>query len=630
MERMSYTQDMTDRGFHRRSLLSRILSQTSDTSTSFPLASYFAVMGELAENYAGTSSVLFHRSNAISNCTGAPVEILVFGHVRDYDKLNDEMHADGRLAPDVRFRSMWKDFALMEHDRGPTGNMTAFAPLDEVSADETIRGEGVAIRRFRKDDDGKNLQIDLLRPDGSIIVSDRRDASPRGRRSPRSIILCDQSSQPVAEFTSINALRYYWLDHVIGSDQAVLFSDTLGMASITHSYKRENVIVIQTFHNHHLRHDTIGALGYTGAESLPLLKNIDDFDATVFLSKRQLADVDTLMGPSPSRRVIPNSRPIHEENPDHQRPRTAGIMLSQLNARKQPGHAIRAIAQANSQMQHPVSLDIYGQGKERESLEATIKSLGADTIHLRGYDPAASEKFAESTFSLLTSRSEAMGLVLVESMASGCIPIAYDIRYGPRDIVTDGVDGFLVPLDDIDGLADTIVRLQSMSERSIARLRKNAIKRARDFSDTTVLKQWAALIAETFEAKVPPAPIALTLHSSTHRCDPGALTIRADLTVQRKLHKPRAHVALLGRNDPAITRVAGELTQTGPSEYSLSAQIDSDRVDWFTRGILDASLEIYDQAGHGSVRLRSESDAQDFGPFSAYPTAHGNLSLKRS
>ena len=33
--------------------------------------------------------------------------------------------------------------------------------------------------------------------------------------------------------------------------------------------------------------------------------------------------------------------------------------------------------------------------------------------------------------------------MLVESMASGCIPIAYDIDYGPSDIITDGVDGFL-------------------------------------------------------------------------------------------------------------------------------------------------------------------------------------------
>lgn len=621
---------MNKLGGRSRSLLKRFFNTKRTGSAVFPAARYFAVMGELAENYAGTTSVLFHRSNAISAHTGQPVEILVFGHMRDYDKLNEEMHGDGRLTPEVRFRSMWKDLALMTHDRDFDTSFPAFSPLDPASTDEVIHGEGVTIRRFRKDDDGKNLQIDLLRPDGSVIVSDRRDAPPTDRRKSRSIVLCDQESRPVLEFTSINALRYYWLDQVIGHDQAVLFSDTLGMAGITHSYRRPNVAVIQTFHNHHLRHDTIGALGYTGAESLPLLKNIDDFDATVFLSERQLSDVNSLMGPSPNRRVIPNSRPTLPATSGHPRSRNAGIMLSQLNKRKQPDHAVEAVAKANTRLSTPVSFDIYGQGAEEGALESAIERLGASTVHLRGYDPKAAEKFAESSFSLLTSRSEAMGLVLVESMAAGCIPIAYDVRYGPRDIITDGIDGFLVPPNDIDALADTIVRLQSMSDHSVARMRENAIKRAQDFSDATVLEQWAALITDTLDAKVSPAPIAVTVDSSTHECGDGALTIRAELTVQRKLNDPRASITLLGRHDPAIVRVAGTLAPVGDSQFSMTTRIKSDQLEWFTRGILDANLDIYDQAGHGSVRLRADSDAQSFGHFSAYPTAHGNLSLKRS
>lgn len=621
---------MNKHGGRSRSLLKRLFSTKRTGSAAFPDARYFAVMGELAENYAGTTSVLFHRSNAISAHTGQPVEILVFGHMRDYDKLNEEMHGDGRLIPDVRFRSMWKDLALMEHDRDSNTSFPAFSPLDPASTDEVIHGEGVSIRRFRKDDDGKNLQIDLLRPDGSVIVSDRRDAPPTDRHKSRSIVLCDQESRPVLEFTSINALRYYWLDQVIGHDQAVLFSDTLGMAGVTHSYRRPNVAVIQTFHNHHLRHDTVGALGYTDAESLPLLKNIDDFDATVFLSQRQLSDVNSLMGPSPNRRVIPNSRPILRAASDRPRPRNVGIMLSQLKKRKQPDHAIEAVVKANTQLSTPVTFDIYGQGSEKDALESTIEKLGAHTVRLRGHDPKAAERFAESSFSILTSRSEAMGLVLVESMAAGCVPVAYDVRYGPRDIITDGVDGFLVPPNDVDALADTIVRLQSMSDDSVALMRKNAIKRAQDFSDTTVLDQWATLITTTLEAKVSPAAIKVTVDSSTHACTDSALTIRAALRVQRVLTNPRASITLLGRNDPAITRVEGALTLEGGDQFSLTAQIDADQVEWFTRGILDVYLDIYDQAGHGSVRLRADSNAQSFGHFSAYPTAHGNLSLKRS
>lgn len=601
-----------------------------EAPTDFPHARYFAVMGELAENYAGTTSVLFHRSNAISACTGLPVEILVFGHIRDYDKLNDEMHDDGRLNQNVRFRSMWKELALLEHDNVQVEDTSAFSPLDESSTHDTVRGEGVAIRRFRKDHNRKNLQIDLLRSDGSIIVSDRRDALPTQHRGSRSIILCDQTSTPVAEFNTINSLRYYWLDYVIGHDRAVVFSDTLGMAEVAHPYKRPNVVIFQTVHNRHLDHDAVGALGYTGAKSLPLLKNIDSFDATVFLTERQFADVSALMGPSPNSRVIPNSRSEHDQNSDYPRPRTAGIMLSQLNARKQPDHAIRAIAQANAQLTESITLDIYGQGVQQEALESLVKSLSASTVSLRGYDPTAPEKFAESTFSLLTSKSEAAPLVIVESMARGCIPIAYDIRYGPRDIITDGVNGFLVPLGDINRLANVITRLQDMSEDSITQLRENAIIRAHDFSDTVVLRQWAELITDTLEAKVSPAPITVTLHSCKHQCTLEELTIRTDVAVQRELSKPRGYITLLARGVPAITRIPGGLTQTGHMTYSCTAHISRTQTDWFTKGILDVSLEIHDESGQGALRLRSQSEAQVFGHFTAYSTIHGNLSLKRS
>lgn len=621
---------MNSFGERFRSSLTKLFSSKPNGAETFPSVRYFAVMGELAENYAGTTSVLFHRSNAIATEIRQPVEILVFGHVRDYDKLNEVMHGDGRLGSDVKFRSMWNDLAVLENKKVPAASFPAFSPLDAASTDEVIHGEGVAIRRFRKAEDGKNLQIDLLRPDASIIVSDRRDAPVADHRKSRSIILCDQESQPVLEFSSMNALRYYWLDYVIGHEQAVLFSDTLGMAGITHSYRRSNVAVIQTFHNLHLRHDTIGALGYTGAESLPLLQHIDDFDATVFLSERHLSDVNSLMGPSPKRRVIPNSRSTVSLPTDQPRPRTTGIMLSQLNGRKQPDHAVEAVVIANSRLSNSVSLDIYGQGKEEETLRSTIERLGASTVHLRGYDSKAAEKFVESSFSLLTSRSEALPLVLVESMASGCIPIAYDVRYGPRDIITDGVDGFLVPPNDTDALADTIVRLQTMNDDSIALMRENAIKRAQDFSDATVLKQWASLIQDTLSAKVSPSPIKIAVNSSTHLCRDDEMTIRSEFTAQRELINLRGSITLLGRKDPAIIRVAGTLTPEGGTRFSLTTRIGHDQIEWFTRGILDANLDIYDQAGHASVRLRSDCDAQTFGKFSAYPTAHGNLSLKRS
>ena len=50
------------------------------------------------------------------------------------------------------------------------------------------------------------------------------------------------------------------------------------------------------------------------------------------------------------------------------------------------------------------------------------------------------DEFSKASFSLLTSSAEGLPGVLIESMGRGCIPISYDLPYGPSDIITHGVD----------------------------------------------------------------------------------------------------------------------------------------------------------------------------------------------
>jgi poly(glycerol-phosphate) alpha-glucosyltransferase len=58
-----------------------------------------------------------------------------------------------------------------------------------------------------------------------------------------------------------------------------------------------------------------------------------------------------------------------------------------------------------------------------------------------------------------TTRREAMPLTLLETLAVGTPVVVYDIRYGPAEIVRDGVDGFVVPAQDVAAAAEAVVRL---------------------------------------------------------------------------------------------------------------------------------------------------------------------------
>ncbi|WP_157691454.1 glycosyltransferase [Brevibacterium sandarakinum] len=600
----------------------------------FPDGRYFANLGELAKNYGGTSSVVFHRSKTFVEQTGHPVDILTFGHLRDYDSLTEEMLADGRFVPGMRFRNMWAELSVMHPAEAGTVRRECpdFSPLDDSTASEVVRGRGVPLRKFRKRGSTVNLQIDMCRADGSVIVSDRRDLTTSTGKSRHSLILCDTKSRPVKEFGSIVELRNYWLDSVVGDDLAFLFSDTFGIAGFTHQYKRNNVVLVQTFHNNHLRHGTKGQIGYTQDRYLPFLDNIDDFDATVVLTTRQKHDLDALMGPSPQRWVVPNSRTVGGSD-GGSRDRTRGMCVGRLVAGKQIDHAIHAVVAANERLEAPIHLDIYGEGTARSAIEQTIADIGTTDISLIGHDPTAADRFASASFSLLTSRSEAMPLVLAESMSRGCIPIAYDIAYGPGEIITDGIDGFLVEPDDVAALTDTIVKLQTMDDADLESLRRAARKRAHDFSDAAVAEKWGEVLRETLAHRREPEELAVSECETSLEASDHSLVFSASFNTSRLVHALRAHLVLRSRSEPVLTRLECAIDSVEADRYTVSTVIGEDRISWVNRGIIDAHLEVHDESGRAARRLPAPLRFRDgekisYSDFTVYATKHGSLSFK--
>ena len=146
-------------------------------------------------------------------------------------------------------------------------------------------------------------------------------------------------------------------------------------------------------------------------------------------------------------------------------------------------------------------LDIYGDGTGREALQAEIdrRQLGA-SVTLHGFDPEARDALWRSSAFLMTSLFEGYPLSTLESMSCGCPVVSYDIKYGPREQITDGVDGFLVPRGDVDGLADRIVELLQSPElvsRMSAAARETAARHGADH----FLADWADVLERVVELR---------------------------------------------------------------------------------------------------------------------------------
>jgi glycosyltransferase involved in cell wall biosynthesis len=101
-------------------------------------------------------------------------------------------------------------------------------------------------------------------------------------------------------------------------------------------------------------------------------------------------------------------------------------------------------------------LKIVGPG-ERKPYEEQVKRLGLEkSIICEGASNHVYEEMAESSFYVLSSRSEGFPLVLIEAMAVGLPCVTFSCSPGPRAIVFHKETGILVEKDNVQKLADGI------------------------------------------------------------------------------------------------------------------------------------------------------------------------------
>ena len=141
------------------------------------------------------------------------------------------------------------------------------------------------------------------------------------------------------------------------------------------------------------------------------------------------------------------------------------------------------------------SLTIWGEGDDRAALEMLRDRLELQgRVALPGWTPQPFAEMRTAGLFVVSSRYEGFCLVLCEAMACRAPVVSFDCSGLPRDMVRDGIDGVLVPPDDVEQLAAAMDRLLAHpAERE--RLAANGIQAAERFRKDKVMDMWEQLIA---------------------------------------------------------------------------------------------------------------------------------------
>lgn len=137
---------------------------------------------------------------------------------------------------------------------------------------------------------------------------------------------------------------------------------------------------------------------------------------------------------------------------------------------------------------------ICGEGPERERLECMIQDAGLEgRVVLLGTVRDMESQYRSAAMVVMTSHMEGLPMVLLEAKSYRLPLVSFDIMTGPREIIQDGVNGFLVAPSDVEDLADKLARLMDSDDLRYQMSENTAFDIER-FSGTKILEEWEKLL----------------------------------------------------------------------------------------------------------------------------------------
>lgn len=414
-------------------------------------------------NFGGMTSMCLKRAGLFHE-RGVPSAVVSFDANPDFDSIRSSLLAKGKLHAQVPLVNLHEYYADRTPDR--LGD-----PEIELRGGKVLWRETTRLNRsvddtllsisFKAEDNDQLSKRVYYRRNGSVYLVDVTLPTPhRPDHVFRTLQLLDLIGHVIYEFTSAARLYRHWLTELVDRSNADVIIDSKFCANFLFAWEHPTALKFVNFHSTHVVAGQDLLTGKLSPAHQKIIDNRDLWDGITFLTESQRNAFVQRFGPGPNAVVIGNPVDGPSTLPEfEQRDAVTVLHVGRFTKGKNIGEVVD-IVHAVASLGVPIHLDLIGDGDQRSALEDQVRELGiVQQVSFHGHVHDVPQRLSTARVLLLCSKFEGQPLAVLEAQAHGCVPVAYDVDFGPRDVIRNGENGYLIPFGNQTAAVDAVAEL---------------------------------------------------------------------------------------------------------------------------------------------------------------------------